>query len=161
MLSSADGTFCRACGMELQPVAELLRDQAPIVKTRSSTVGARSSAVMLWGLIITLSATAIGVSLKILSKENIHPLGDFNPYLSVIAIVAAIFGMGLMCYPLLQLPRSKTNPQTPALPKSEPTIRVRPALGSLEQASIVEQTTELLEASEARLNVNDTAPQSE
>lgn len=108
-----------------------------------------------------MGAAAAGASLKILGKENIHPLGEFTPYVSVIAVVAAIFGMGLMCYPFLQQTWGKPSSRKPALPKPEPTIKLRPVLLPEEQPSITEQTTEFLEASEARAKVRDTAPQNE
>jgi len=156
--------FCRLCGMELQPVAELLRDQSPMVKPQTRqgpTFEARQRAMLIWGLILTFGAAAAGASLKILGRENIHPLGEFTPYGSVIAVVTAIFGMGLMCYPFFRQTWGKPSQQEPALPEPEPTIKLRRALLSDEQPSITEQTTELLEASEARINVRDTAPQNE
>src|SRR6266705_3137267 len=143
--------FCRSCGMELQSVAELINDQTPIVKPVSSGepgVHARQRAMLIWGLIITFGAAAVGASLKILGKEGIHPAGEFTPYLSVIAVLAAIFGMGLMCYPFLQQTWGKPISRKPPLPKSEPTIKLRPALLSEEHPSVTESTTEFLEASE-------------
>lgn len=162
--ASTDQKFCRSCGMELRAVAELIRDQSPMVKPESPqepTFEARVRGMLIWGLIITLGAAAAGASLKILGKENIHPLGEFTPYVSVIAVVAAIFGMGLMCYPFLQQTWSKPSSRKPALPKPEPTIKLRPVLLPEEQPSVTDQTTELLEASEARIKVRDTAPQNE
>ena len=162
--ASTEQKFCRSCGMELQAVSELIRDQSPMVKPRSHqepTFAARQRAMLIWGFIITFGAAGVGASLKILGKENIHPLGEFTPYVSVIAVVAAIFGMGLMCYPYLQQTWSKPSSRKPALPKVEPTIKLRPVLLPEEQPSVTEETTELLEASEARINVRDTAPQNE
>jgi hypothetical protein len=149
--------------MELLAVAELIRDQSPMVKPESpqATFEARHRGMLIWGLIITLGAAAAGASLKILGKENIHPLGEFTPYVLVIAVVAAIFGMGLMCYSFLQQVWSKPSSRKPALPNSEPTIKLKPVLLPEEQPSVTDQTTELLEASEARINVRDTAPQNE
>jgi len=117
--------------------------------------------MLIWGLIMTFGAAAVGASLKILGKESIHPAGEFTPYLSVIAVVAAIFGMGLMCYPFLQLTRSKPKSRKPLLQKPEPTIKVRPALLSEEHPSVTEFTTEFLEASEVQAKAPDTAPQNE
>lgn len=164
--ASTEQKFCRSCGMELQAVAELIRDQTPMVKPESAqepTFEARQRAMVIWGLIITLGAAAAGASLKILGKQSIHPAGEFTPYVSVIAVVAAIFGMGLMCYPFLRMTWGKPRSRRPALPKPkpEPTNKLRPALLSEEQPSITEQTTEFLEASEARAKVRDTAPQPE
>jgi hypothetical protein len=162
--ASTEQKFCRSCGMELQPVADLIRDQSPMVKVQSHhepTVEARPRAMVIWGFTMMFGAAAVGVSLKLLGKEGIRPFGEFTPYVSVIAVVAAIFGMGLMCYPFLAQTWGKPNSQERALPKSGPTIKLRPALLSDEQPSITEQTTELLEASEVRINVRDTAPQNE
>jgi hypothetical protein len=162
--ASTEQKFCRSCGMELQAVADLIRDQSPMVKPESPqqpTLESRQRAMLIWGLVTTLGAAAVGASLKILGREGIHPAGEFTPYVSVIAVVAAIFGMGLMCYPFLQQTWSKPSSRKPALPKPEPTMRLRPALLSEEQPSITEQTTEFLEASEARAKAPDTAPQNE
>ena len=162
--ASTEQKFCRLCGMELQPVAELIRDQSPMVQPEShqeSTFAARQRAMLIWGFIITFGAAGVGASLKILARESIHPAGEFTPYVTVIAVLAAFFGMGLMCYSVLQQTRGKPSPGKRVLPKSEATITLRPTLISDEQPSITEQTTELLEASEARTNVRDTAPQDE
>jgi len=162
--ASTEQKFCRSCGMELQAVADLIRDQSPMVKPQSSeqpTFEARQRAMLIWGLIITFGAAAVGASLKILGKENIHPAGEFTPYVSVIAVVAAIFGMGLMCYPFLQQTWGKPGSRKPPLQKTEPTIKLRPALLSEEPPSVTEFTTEFLEASEARAKAPDTAPQNE
>jgi hypothetical protein len=64
--------------MELQAVAELVRDQSPIVKPQSHkepTFAARQRAMLLWGFIVTFGAAGVGASLKILAKEIIHPAG--------------------------------------------------------------------------------------
>ena len=162
--ASTEQKFCRSCGMELQAVADLIRDQSPMVRPETSqepTVEARQRALLIWGLIITFGAAAVGASLKILGKEGIHPAGEFTPYLSVIAVVAAIFGMGLMCYPFLQQTWGKPSSRKLPSPKPEPTIKLRPALLSEEHPSVTEFTTEFLEASEARAKAPDTAPQNE
>lgn len=162
--ASTEQRFCRSCGMELQAVAELIRDQSPLVKPESPlgpSFEARQKAMLIWGLVTTLGAAAVGASLKILGKENIHPLGEFTPYVSVLAVVAAIFGMGLMCYPFLQMMSDNARSRRPPLPKPQPTIKLRSVLLPEEQPSITEQTTEFLEASEARAKVRDTAPQNE
>ncbi|HTF37750.1 MAG TPA: hypothetical protein VK651_05540 [Blastocatellia bacterium] len=150
--------------MELLAVAELIRDQTPMVRPEPSeepTLQARQRAMLIWGLIMTFGAAAVGASLKILGKEGIHPAGEFTPYLSVIAVVAAIFGMGLMCYPFLQQTWGKPISRKPPLPEPDPTIKLRPALLSEEHPSVTEFTTEFLEASEARAKAPDTAPQNE
>lgn len=160
----AEQRFCRTCGMELQAVAELIRDQSPLVKRaerQPPAFEARTRALVIWGLIMTLSATAAGASLKILGKENIHPAGEFTPYVSVIAVIAAIFGMGLICYPFLQQTWSKPSSRKPALPRQESTIDLRPDLRAEQQSSVTEKTTEFLEASESRAKAPDTAPQNE
>ena len=162
--ASAEQKFCRSCGMELQAVSELIRDQSPMVKSHSHqerTFAARQRAMLIWGFIITFGAAGVGASLKILAKESIHPAGEFTPYVTVIAVLAAFFGMGLMCYPFLQMNSGNTSSRRRPLPMSEPTIKLRPVLLPEEQPTVTEQTTELLEASEARINVRDTAPQNE
>jgi hypothetical protein len=156
--ASTDQKFCRSCGMELEAVAGLIKDQSPMVKPEHAQDAAfRVKAMLIWGLIITLGAAAAGASLKILGKENIHPLGEFTPYVSVIALIAAIFGMGLMCYPFLAQTWAKPNSRKLALRKPASTIK----LLSDEQPGVTEQTTEFLQASEARAEVRVTGPQNE
>lgn len=162
--ASADQKFCRSCGMELRAVADLIRDQSPMVQPQGrqeTTLAARQRAMLIWGFIITFGAAGVGASLKILAKESIHPAGEFTPYVSVIALLAALFGMALMCYPFLQMMSDNARSRRPPLPKPDTTNKLSPVLLSAEQPSITEQTTEFLEASEARINVRDTAPQNE
>ena len=162
--ASTEQKFCRSCGTELQAVAELMRVQTPMVRPETSqepTLEARQRAMLIWGLIITLGAAAVGASLKILGKENIHPAGEFTPYVYVSAVMAAIFGMGLMCYPFLQQTWRKPGSRKPLLQKPEPTIKPRPALLSEEHPSVTEFTTEFLEAYEVKAKAADTAPQKE
>lgn len=162
--ASAEQKFCRSCGMELLAVAELIRDQSPMVKPQSRqepTFGTRQRAMLVWGFIITFGAAGVGASLKILAKESIHPAGEFTPYVSVIAVLAAFFGMGSMCYPFLQMMSGITRSRRPPLPKSEPTVKLRPLPLADEQPSVTEQTTEFLEEIDARIKVRDTAPQNE
>ena len=156
--ASTEQKFCRSCGMELQAVAGLIKDQSPMVQPeRAQKAAADFKAMVIWGFIIMFGAVAVGASLKILSKDNIHPLGEFTPYVSVIALIAAIFGMGLLCYPFLAQAWVKPPPRKPALDKPKPTIKLLPE----EQPSVTEQTTEFVEGSEARLNVRVTGPQNE
>lgn len=162
--ASTEQKFCRLCGMELQPVAELLRDQSPMVKPQSHverTFEARRRTMVIWGFIMMFGAVAVGVSLKLLGKEGIRPFAEFTPYVSVVAVLTALFSMGLMCYPFLQQTWTKPGSRKLAPPKPEATIKMRPELLSEEQPSITEQTTEFLEAAEARAKVRDTAPQNE
>ena len=162
--ASIEQKFCRSCGMELLSVAQLIRDQTPMVKHDNSgeaVFRARQRLMLIWGFIITFGAAAVGASLKILGKESIHPAGDLTPYVSVIAVLSAFLGMALMCYPLLQMMSGKHRSSKLALPESEPTIKLKPALLPEQPSSVTEQTTELLEASAARIEVRDTAPQNE
>jgi hypothetical protein len=162
--ASTEQKFCRSCGMELQPVAALIRDQSPLVKPQSAkhqSFEARHRTMWIWAFISMFSGVCVSVSLKILGKEGIRPLAEFTPYVSVIAALAVFFGMALMCYPFLQLALSNTRSRGKILPNPEPTIRLQPALMSEEQSSVTEQTTEFLERVEARVSVRDTAPQSE
>jgi hypothetical protein len=102
-------------------------------------------------------AVAVGASLKILSKENIQPLGAATPYVSVIALIAAFFGMGLLCYPFLAQTWIKAPSRRPAVDKPKSTIKLLPE----EQPRVTEQTTEFLQGSEAQLDARVTGPQNE
>ena len=156
--ASTEQKFCRSCGMELEPVAALINEQSPMVQSKSDRGSiVRLKAMVTWGLIITFGAAAVGASLKILGKENIHPFGEFTPYVSVVAVIAAILGMGLLCYPFLQQMWIKSKSRKPALKKPPLTIKLLPD----EQPSVTEQTTEFLQASEARVEARVTGPQNE
>ena len=156
--ASTDQKFCRSCGMELQAVAGLIKDQSPMVQPdRARTPTANLKAMVSWGFILMFGAVAVGASLKFLSKENIQPLGAATPYVSVIALIAAFFGMALLCYPFLAQTWIKAPSGRPAVNRPKPTIKLLPE----EQPRVTEQTTEFLEGSEARLDARVTGPQNE
>ncbi|MFY9611815.1 MAG: hypothetical protein WAU45_24780 [Blastocatellia bacterium] len=113
--------------------------------------------MLIWGMIITFAAVAAGASLKILGKEQIQPAGDFTPYLNVIMLFIAFFGMALMCYPFLQMMLPQSRQRTWA---KEAADKPSPKLLADEPSSVTEQTTSFLEASEPRIG-RDTAPPGE
>jgi len=144
--------------MELESVAGLIKDQSPMVQPdRARTPTANLKAMVSWGFILMFGAVAVGASLKFLSKENIQPLGAATPYVSVIALIAAFFGMALLCYPFLAQTWIKAPSGRPAVNRPKPTIKLLPE----EQPRVTEQTTEFLEGSEARLDARVTGPQNE
>jgi len=124
---------------------------------RARTPTANLKAMVSWGFILMFGAVAVGASLKFLSKENIQPLGAATPYVSVIALIAAFFGMALLCYPFLAQTWIKAPSGRPAVNRPKPTIKLLPE----EQPRVTEQTTEFLEGSEARLDARVTGPQNE
>jgi hypothetical protein len=124
---------------------------------RAQKATANLKAMVTWGFIIMFVAVAVGASLKILSKENIQPLGAATPYVSVIALIAAFFGMGLLCYPFLAQTWIKAPSRRSAVDKPKSTIKLLPE----EQPRVTEQTTEFLQGSEARLDARVTGPQNE
>jgi hypothetical protein len=115
--------------------------------------------MLIWGFIVTFGTLGVATGVKILAKDGIYPAGEFTPYLKVIAVLLAFFGMGLMCYPFLQTMSGKTRSRRLPLPKPAPTIKLKPGLLPEEQPSVTEQTTEFLAASDAGILVRDTAPQ--
>lgn len=161
--SSADQKFCRLCGMELQAVAELINSQTDIAKPDERKEGVfqgQQRAMLIWGMILTLGAVAIGASLKILGKENIQLAGDFTPYLNVIMLFIAFIGMGLMCYPFLQMIFPPSGSPQRRSPKAEAAVKLNPELLTDEPSSVTEQTTRFLEPSEPRTR-RDTVPHGE
>lgn len=161
--ASTGQKFCRSCGMELQAVAELISGQSDVAKPerpKGEFLNERQRAMLILGMIMTLGAVAVGSSLKILGKEHIQVAGDFTPYLMVIMLLTLFFGIGLMCYPLLQMMSGSARSRN-AIPKSEPTIKLKPEALPEHTPSVTEQTTEFLEATKAPINVRDTASQSE
>lgn len=158
--ASTEQKFCRACGMELHAVAELVSGQSSAARPESDahrTFQARHRATIIWGFILTFGSAAVGAGLKLLGKENIHPAGEFTPYVSVFFLLLAFIGMGLMSFPFLQL--MSPGRKHAASSKSEPTTKLQPVLPADRPASVVEQTTEMLEAPELR--ARNTTPQSE
>ncbi|MEK6289741.1 MAG: zinc ribbon domain-containing protein [Acidobacteriota bacterium] len=161
---SKDQKFCRSCGMELQAVAILLGAQSNIAKAErpdEALFHGHQRAMLIWGMILTLGAAAFGSSLKILGKEHIQLAGEFTPYLMVITLVIAFFGMGLMCYPFLQMISPKRRTSLAATPKSESIGDPNSALLQEEPPSVTEQTTEFFEATQLATKPRDTAPQTE
>lgn len=157
--ASADQKFCRACGMELLAVAELMRRQSNLMKPERSPQSGfqgRQRAMLFWGFVAMFVGIAVGASLKLLGKEGIRPAGDLTPLISVIALLSAFLGMALMCYPFLELmtPRAKRRDQSPTA------LQQTAKLLNEEPSSVTEHTTELFEASIARSDERDTAPQS-
>lgn len=158
--ASADQKFCRTCGMELQAVAELINSQTDITKPEKRKEGVfpeAQRAMLIWGIIITFAAVAAGASLKILGKEQIQPAGDFTPYLSVIMLLIAFFGMALMCYSFLQTTFTQSGQRTSG---KEAADTPSPRFLADEPSSVTEQTTRFLEESEPRIR-RDTAPHDE
>jgi hypothetical protein len=146
--------------MELTAVAELLGAQINIKKPEQAKGWAGRQAMLRWGLVLMFGGVAVGSGLKILGNEHIQVAGQFTPYLMVINLMIVFLGMGLICYPFLQM----VSPRRPkaALPANPPaTIKLAPELLSEEPSSVTEQTTEFLEAHPIRTGVRDTAPQSE
>lgn len=159
--ASTEQKFCRSCGMELRAVAELIHDQSPEVKQLSCKDPAfqpRHRVMPIWGFIIMFAGVGVGVSLKVLGKEGIRPFGEFTPYLSVLMLLSALLGMGLMCFPFLQMSFGSARSRRQ---KSELTNGLRPAFLPEERTSITEQTTGLLETVDVRIAVRDTAPHTE
>ena len=155
--------FCRSCGLELDAVASLISGQTKIAKpeTPKQTLSGRERAMLIWGMILSLTALAAGSSLKILWNEHIQVAGDFSPYLVPITLLLLFLGVGLMCYPFLHVMAPRAKPGQPLSSKSERTTELKSELTpelSSEQPSVTEQTTKFLEESEARIAVRDTAP---
>ena len=161
--AKTDQKFCRSCGMELHAVAQLVDAQTDIKKPEPAKAlfSARQRAMVIWGLILTLAAVFIGSSVKLLGKENIQVAGDFTPYLMVLNLLLVFLGMGLMCYPFLQMMSPNRRSSLPPSPKSQPTVGLKPTLLPEEPPSIVEKTTEFLEAAAIPRDALDTAPHEE
>src|SRR6185295_1966954 len=133
-----------SCGMELEPVAQLIKEQTSMVKPEDlprQGFQARQRLMLVWGLIIMFSGVAVGASLKVLGRENIHPAGELTPYLSVVGILAAFVGMALLCYPFLQISLGKPRSQMRALPSSGNTIKMVGSLPPEHPFSVTDQTT--------------------
>jgi hypothetical protein len=161
--ASRDQKFCRSCGMDLQAVAELVASQPNVSKQaqrREPTLDDRQRSMVIWGMILMLAAVGVGASLKILSKDQIHLAGAFTPYLSVISLLIAFFGMGLMVYPFLQTSRNRRSRPDMAL-THEPGGSLEPEMLVEKPSSVTEHTTEFLEPLPLRTDVRNTAPQSD
>ena len=154
----ADQKFCRACGMELQAVAELVSGQSHLTirePAKQNAFQVQQRAMLVWGFVITFGAAAVGASIKLLGKEGIHPIGEYTPFVSVLALLAAFVGMGMMCYPFLQAMSPGARAKQRRSTKTQPTAR----LLNEEPSSITEHATELFEESTPRSEGCDAAPQ--
>lgn len=161
--ASIEQKFCRACGMELQAVSELVRGDGPTQKPDrrdQSGFERRQRVMLICGFVTTFGAAAVGAALKLLGKENIRPAGEFTPYLTVLAVLAALFGMGLICFASLGLvsPRRRSKKQSS---NTEPIVGPQVEQLPDQSSSITEKTTEFLEGSELRIQVRDTTPDPE
>jgi hypothetical protein len=159
--SQVEQKFCRSCGMELTGVVELIRGQADIetADCKVSFFQRRHRAMLVLGTILMLAALLFGSSVKILSKEHIQIAGEFTPYLMVFNLLLLFVGMGLICLPFLLMMSSSPRAGKPVGKKAEATFKLDRHLLPEEPASVTEQTTEFLRASEAGV-IATTAPQS-
>lgn len=157
--ASADQKYCRSCGMELQAVAELIDSQTDITKPekcKKAVFQGQQRSFLVGGMSLMLAAVAVGSSLKILRKENIQLAGDFTPYLNVIILFLAFIGVGLMCYPFLQMMSSQSNSRRNRSSKAEPPVKLNLEFLADEPSSVTEQTTRVLDLTKPRI-VRDTA----
>lgn len=161
--ASTEQKFCRSCGMELQPVADLVRNDNSGQKPEHKAEPAfdkRRRAMLIWGCIILFGSVAVGASLKILAKEGIRPAGDFTPYLSVLALLMVFFAMGMMCLATLGSisPRRRLREDSSGVDQGGNSQARRL---SDQPSSITELTTEFLEDNAATVRARDTAPHRE
>lgn len=146
--------------MELQAVSELVRGDGPTPKPdRKGQSGfeRRQRVMLIYGFVTMFGAAAVGVALKLLGKENIRPAGEFTPYLTVLAVLAALCGMALISLASLGVVSPGRKSKKPSS-NTEPTVRRQVEQLPDQPSSITEKTTEFLEGSELRIQVRDTTP---
>lgn len=145
----ADQKFCRSCGTSLQMTTQPIAGPATVSDLeRTSAIGSkregqRRNGLVLWGLIIMLIGTAIGILGKLLMHEDI---------VTVVGVLISLAGMFLAVYPFLSpSPRQKydssPSSQPEVLTPSQPTKSL-PQGSNIEYIpSITEGTTDLLKNS--------------
>ena len=172
--SSSEQKFCRSCGFTLHTVSQLLAGQhAPdaVDQTLIETVERYQSQrqkLLRWGFLVLWGGLLVLAIGKVADWNDhpefgtapiwtvLHSLGDFAPIVFVI-------GIGLMIYSLF-LPKVTAplkSHQPKMMPEPKQTLSFEPQRQPESAVSVTEHTTELLEASEAKVSVRDTAPQRE
>src|SRR5215510_5741130 len=160
--AEVDQKFCRSCGMELTGVSELISGQTDLETVsacKTPFLRKHHRVMLILGAILMLLALLFGSSLKILSKEHIQIAGEFTPYLMVFNLLILCVGIGLICLPFLVMMTPTPRDRRPINKKAEATFKLDPHLLPEEPASVTEQTTEFLRASEAAVITRTTAPQ--
>ncbi|HEV2706993.1 MAG TPA: zinc ribbon domain-containing protein [Pyrinomonadaceae bacterium] len=161
MQSASEQKFCRACGLNLEKVAQTLAEQLP---TLSPTLPASGSSAELverqkkierWiaGLCATAGAAFIlfiiyGIVYKVMMVKG----KVFEGALFLFLIVGLVTALLLVMYRehLREQAAKAATPQTPSLPQSETTAKLLEEARVQPFASVTERTTELLAADKRR-----------
>jgi len=155
----ADQKFCRACGISLQLVAQVLADELAAAQSNKSLVEVvktteRQKNFEHWGKIISLSGMAmlmllvgslfVFIGLNKVFGVSFDLLNLIGPVMMAIAIPLLFVGVGVMVYP--RLAKELSGLKSPQ-PLAEATTKLPPARHSESRHSVIEPTTELLETS--------------
>jgi predicted lipid-binding transport protein (Tim44 family) len=170
--TSADHNFCRACGLSLQMVSQVLAGRVPAaepgkdVKEMAEHIQNRRRKMMRWGFITMFGGLMSGILLEVIGQaiRNFDwAIGGFIQDVSQIGALIFMLGLGFMIYSRF-LPKASADPQSAqptALPQAQPTTKLPPDRRAEPMPSVTEHTTDLLQTSEAPTPARTTARQGE
>lgn len=154
--SSTDQKYCRGCGADLQIVLQALNGQLqPLqpedqIAERKKQLFKKGGLIAWGGFMLAFTLAIMGVAMNNLSGE----LGNFFMLLSALGHPLILTGVAMIIYARFFLKTPGEHKSATALP--EP-LGVASLPGP--NASVTENTTELLEAAQVKVHGRDTAPQ--
>lgn len=159
--TAPDRKFCRGCGMDLQPVAQLLTGQLPAQPLQN----ARGKAAR-YGFLTFLGGVLLAALLGTTGGAFMHldpQLGLFISSLAGLGGLVVVVGLGLMVYSLFlpKAPAQTQPPQPQALPQAQPYAQLPPERFRQPVPSVIENTTELLDTPEEEPGPRNVKSQSE
>jgi len=132
--------FCRACGLGLQTISQVLVNELSATKSDDSSLEIvepeqkRWRNPLLYGFLMLLLGMAIVIFGKKIAVEQL---------IADIGTLIALLGIGLFAFKGVSLIRAQSisSPQSKTLLEAKPTTELPPALPPGEPASVTERTT--------------------
>jgi hypothetical protein len=144
--NSAEQKFCRACGLSLEGVVELLSEQLPGT-TNDKNLSERQRKVDLWARILGASMISLLVLtvLSYISYQLFVLQDDLLPGLVVIVLILGFLAFGLLMFyrDYLAKASKRTLPEPASLPAQD-TGKLLPEPSFEPIPSVTERTTDLL-----------------
>lgn len=162
--TATDKRFCRNCGMDLNPVSQLVTGQPanatttpnllyPDMSTDSPSKKVRRLGIlaMIGGVLLAMVLSILGGALTNLDDG----VGSFVASLSGLGGMVFTIGIGVFIYSrfLSKTPVASNPTPTEAIPPAQPNLQMPPAQFGQRVSSVTENTTELLDPDEERARV--------
>jgi hypothetical protein len=169
--AAADQQFCRACGVNLQPVSEVLaggRFTAQVEKGLGEILEefrSKRKRLLRWGVLLLVGSLIIGSSIPALAGLVAYglDLAALIPLAAGLTGMVMFTGVTLVVYSsfLPKASTSGTSPKPRTLPPSLVTTELPPGRRPESVPSVTEHTTALFGVADAKPNPHDTARERE